>query len=63
MTNNVIRNIDRSKKLLQWFKTVYLTCPHCKKQLAWEAYDWFNEQCERCNLEQDMNQPKVPIKQ
>ena len=61
MTNNVIRNVERSRKLLRWFKTVFLTCPHCKKDFQWEAYNWFNEQCERCNLDMDMKQPLVHI--
>ena len=63
MTNSVIRNISKSQKILRWFKTVFLTCPHCKKQFQWEAFDWFNEQCERSTLDMDMEQPLVPIKQ
>ena len=62
MTNNVIRNIERSRKMMRWFKTVFITCPYCKKQSQWEAYDWFNEQCERSTLDLDMQQPLVPIK-
>lgn len=57
MTNNVIRNIDRSKNLLKWFKTLFVTCPHCKEKFGVNLYDWFNEQCENCNLNNDMNQP------
>ncbi len=57
MTNNVIRNIDRSKNLLKWFKTLFVLCPHCKKEFGVNLYDWFNEQCERCNLNNDMKQP------
>tara|TARA_R110002020_G_scaffold64430_4_gene170977 strand:+ start:8683 stop:9660 length:978 start_codon:yes stop_codon:yes gene_type:complete len=57
MTNNVIRNISRSEKLLRWFKTLFVTCPDCKKEFGVDLFDWFNEQCERCNLGNDMKQP------
>ncbi len=57
MTNNVIRNIDRSKNLLKWFKTLFIKCPHCKEEFGVNLYDWFNEQCENCNLNNDMDQP------
>ena len=59
MTNNVIRNLEKSEKLIAWFKTVFLICPHCKKQVSWLAYDWFNQQCERMKLDMDMKQPIV----
>jgi len=57
MTNNVIRNMEKSEKLLRWFKTVFIICPHCKKQVEWVAYDWFNAQCERKELDMNMAQP------
>jgi len=57
MTNNVIRNMEKSEKLLRWFKTVFVICPHCKKQVEWVAYDWFNAQCERKELDMNMAQP------
>ena len=57
MTNSVIRNIPKYEKILKWFKSVYLICPHCKKQVEWVAYDWFNEQCERKELDMNMTQP------
>ena len=57
MTNSVIRNLPKYEKILKWFKRVYLICPHCNKQVEWEAYDWFNEMCERRQLDMDMTQP------
>ena len=57
MTNSVIRNSPQYEKILKWFKSVYLICPHCKKQVEWLAYDWFNEMCERRQLDMDMTQP------
>ena len=60
MTNSVIRNQPQYEKILKWFKSVYLICPHCKKQHEWLAYDWFNEMCERRELDMDMTQPIVP---
>ena len=60
MTNSVIRNSPQYEKILKWFKSVYLICPHCKKQHEWVAYDWFNEMCERRELDMDMTQPIVP---
>jgi len=57
MTNSIIRNIQKYEKILKWFKSVYLICPHCKKQVEWLAYDWFNEQCERKELDMNMTQP------
>jgi len=57
MTNSVIRNQPQYEKILKWFKSVYLICPHCKKQHEWVAYDWFNEMCERRQLDMDMTQP------
>ena len=57
MTNSVIRNMPKYEKILKWFKSVYLICPHCKKQVEWVAYDWFNEQCERKELDMNMTQP------
>ena len=57
MTNSVIRSLPKYEKILKWFKTVYLICPHCMKQHEWVAYDWFNEQCERMELDMDMTQP------
>jgi len=59
MTNSVIRNSPQYEKILKWFKSVYLICPHCKKQVEWLAYDWFNEMCERRQLDMDMTQPIV----
>ena len=59
MTNSVIRNQPQYEKILKWFKSVYLICPHCKKQHEWVAYDWFNEMCERRELDMDMTQPIV----
>ena len=59
MTNSVIRNSPQYEKILKWFKSVYLICPHCKKQHEWVAYDWFNEMCERRQLDMDMTQPIV----
>ena len=59
MTNSVIRNQPQYEKILKWFKSVYLICPHCKKQVEWLAYDWFNEMCERRELDMDMTQPIV----
>ena len=60
MTNSVIRNEPQYAKILKWFKSVFLICPHCKKQVEWLAYDWFNEMCERRELDMDMTQPIVP---
>ena len=57
MTNSVIRSLPKYEKILKWFKSVYLICPHCKKQVEWLAYDWFNEQCERMTLDMNMKQP------
>jgi len=60
MTNSVIRSEPQYTKILKWFKSVYLICPHCTKQVEWLAYDWFNEMCERRELDMDMTQPIVP---
>ena len=60
MTNSVIRNMPKYEEILKWFKSVYLICPHCKKQVEWIAYDWFNEQCERKELDMNMTQPILP---
>jgi len=57
MTNSVIRNLPKYEEILKWFKSVYLICPHCSKQVEWVAYDWFNEQCERMELDMNMTQP------
>jgi len=60
MTNSVIRSEPQYTKILKWFKSVYLICPHCTKQVEWLAYDWFNEMCERRELDMNMTQPILP---
>ena len=61
MTNNIIRNITKSEKMMRWFKTIFVTCPECKKDFGIELSDWFNEQCVRCDLDLEMNQPILRI--
>ena len=57
MTNNIVRNITRSEKMMKWFKTMFVTCPECKKEFGIEIKDWFDEQCVRCDLDLEMKQP------